>query len=120
VGSVTALGLLPIAVPLACITMLGLAALAFPRDAVPFGERLLGGALLTLATVAVGVRVLGAAGVLTAPVVLGAGVVVAANIAVAVCIRGLRVWPRRWPVSPSTLPVLGVATCGLATATLAA
>jgi hypothetical protein len=120
VGAVTALGLLPIAVPLACITMLGLGAIAFARDPVPFGEQLLGGALLTLATVAVGVRVLGAAGVLTAPVVVGAGVVVAANAVVAVHIRGLRAWPRRWPVSPATLPVLGVGAAAGVIATVAA
>jgi hypothetical protein len=120
VGSVTAWGLLPIAVPLACITVLGLGALIFPQDSVPAGERLLGGALVTLATTALGVRVLGAAGVLTAPMVLGAGVVVTASVVVAVRIRGLRAWPRRWPVSPSTLPVLGVAACALTIATLAA
>jgi hypothetical protein len=120
VGSLTAWGLLPVAVPLACITVLGLGALIFPRDTVPFGERLLGGALVTLATTAVWARLLGAAGVLTAPMVLGAGAVVAASVVVAVWIRGLRAWPRRWPVSPSTLPVLGVAACALAIATVAA
>ena len=95
-GSLTAWGLLPVAVPLACIAVLGLGALIFPRDTVPFGERLLGGALVALATTAVGARLLGAAGVLTAPMVLGAGAVVAASVVVAVRIRGLRPWPRRW------------------------
>jgi len=104
---VTAWGMLPIALPLSCIMMLGLGALAFPHDSVPFGERLLGGMLLTLATVAVGVRVLGAAGVLTTAVVIGAELIVTANVLVAVRIRGLKMWPRRWPVSLSTLPVLG-------------
>ena len=37
-GFVTAWGLLPIALPLSCVTMLGLGALAFPHDSVPFGE----------------------------------------------------------------------------------
>ena len=117
---VTAWGLLPIALPLSCITMLGLGALAFPHDSVPFGERLLGGMLLTLATVAVGVRVLGAAGVLTTAVVIGAELIVTANVLVAVRIRGLKMWPRRWPVSLSTLPVLGVAAFALGVVTLAA
>ena len=116
----TAWGLLPIALPLSCITMLGLGALAFPHDSVPFGERLLGGMLLTLATVAVGVRVLGAAGVLTTAVVIGADLIVTANVLVAVRIRGLKMWPRRWPVSLSTLPVLGVAAFALVVVTLAA
>ena len=116
----TAWGLLPIALPLSCITMLGLGALAFPHDSVPFGERLLGGMLLTLATVAVGVRVLGAAGVLTTAVVIGAELIVTANVLVAVRIRGLKMWPRRWPVSLSTLPVLGVAAFALVVVTLAA
>ena len=117
---VTAWGLLPIALPLSCIMMLGLGALAFPHDSVPFGERLLGGMLLTLATVAVGVRVLGAAGVLTTAVVIGADLIVTANVLVAVRIRGLKMWPRRWPVSLSTLPVLGVAAFALGVVTLAA
>ena len=116
----TAWGLLPIALPLSCIMMLGLGALAFPHDSVPFGERLLGGMLLTLATVAVGVRVLGAAGVLTTAVVIGAELIVTANVLVAVRIRGLKMWPRRWPVSLSTLPVLGVAAFALVVVTLAA
>jgi len=120
VGFVTAWGLLPIALPLSCVTMLGLGALAFPHDSVPFGERLLGGMLLTLATVAVGVRVLGAAGVLTTAVVIGAELIVTANVLVAVRIRGLKMWPRRWPVSLSTLPVLGVAAFALGVVTLAA
>jgi len=120
VDFVTAWGLLPIALPLSCITMLGLGALAFPHDSVPFGERLLGGMLLTLATVAVGVRVLGAAGVLTTAVVIGAELIVTANVLVAVRIRGLKMWPRRWPVSLSTLPVLGVAAFALVVVTLAA
>src|SRR6476619_7465432 len=100
--------------------MLGLGALAFPHDSVPFGERLLGGMLLTLATVAVGVRVLGAAGVLTTAVVIGAELIVTANVVVAVRIRGLKMWPRRWPVSLSTLPVLGVAAIAKVDVTLAA
>jgi len=112
--------MLPIALPLSCIMMLGLGALAFPHDSVPFGERLLGGMLLTLATVAVGVRVLGAAGVLTTAVVIGADLIVTANVLVAVRIRGLKMWPRRWPVSLSTLPVLGVAAFALGVVTLAA
>jgi len=112
--------MLPIALPLSCIMMLGLGALAFPHDSVPFGERLLGGMLLTLATVAVGVRVLGAAGVLTTAVVIGAGLIVTANVVVAVRSRGLKMWPRRWPVSLSTLPVLGVAAFALGVVTLAA
>ena len=116
----TAWGLLPIALPLSCITLLGLGALVFPHDSVPFGERLLGGMLLTLATVAVGVRVLGAAGVLTTAVVIGAELIVTANVLVAVRIRGLKMWPRRWPVSLSTLPVLGVAAFALVVVTLAA
>ena len=116
----TAWGMLPIALPLSCIMMLGLGALAFPHDSVPFGERLLGGMLLTLATVAVGVRVLGAAGVLTTAVVIGADLIVTANVLVAVRIRGLKMWPRRWPVSLSTLPVLGVAAFALGVVTLAA
>ena len=116
----TAWGMLPIALPLSCIMMLGLGALAFPHDSVPFGERLLGGMLLTLATVAVGVRVLGAAGVLTTAVVIGAELIVTANVLVAVRIRGLKMWPRRWPVSLSTLPVLGVAAFALVVVTLAA
>jgi len=120
VDFVTAWGLLPIALPLSCITMLGLGALAFPHDSVPFGERLLGGMLLTLATVVVGVRVLGAAGVLTTAVVIGAELIVTANVLVAVRIRGLKMWPRRWPVSLSTLPVLGVAAFALVVVTLAA
>jgi len=120
VDFVTAWGLLPIALPLSCIMMLGLGALAFPHDSVPFGERLLGGMLLTLATVAVGVRVLGAAGVLTTAVVIGADLIVTANVLVAVRIRGLKMWPRRWPVSLSTLPVLGVAAFALGVVTLAA
>jgi hypothetical protein len=117
---VTAWGLLPIALPLSCIMMLGLGALALPHDSVPFGERLLGGMLLTLATVAVGVRVLGAAGVLTTAVVIGAELIVTANVLVAVRIRGLKMWHRRWPVSLSTLPVLGVAAFALGVVTLAA
>jgi hypothetical protein len=117
---VTAWGLLPIALPLACITMLGLGALAFPDDTVPFGERLLGGMLLTLAAVAVGVRVLGAGGVLTTVMVIGAGLVVTANIVVAVRIRGLKLWPGRWRVSLSTLPVLGVAAYALVLVTVTA
>jgi hypothetical protein len=120
VDFVTAWGMLPIALPLSCIMMLGLGALAFPHDSVPFGERLLGGMLLTLATVAVGVRVLGAAGVLTTAVVIGADLIVTANVLVAVRIRGLKMWPRRWPVSLSTLPVLGVAAFALGVVTLAA
>jgi hypothetical protein len=76
--------------------------------------------LLTLATVAVGVRVLGAAGVLTTAVVIGAELIVTANVLVAVRIRGLKMWPRRWPVSLSTLPVLGVAAFALVVVTLAA
>src|SRR4029079_13754659 len=112
--------MLPIALPLSCIMMLGLGALAFPHDSVRFGERLLGGMLLTLATVAVGVRVLGAAGVLTTAVVIGADLIVTANVLVAVRIRGLKMWPRRWPVSLSTLPVLGVAAFALGVVTLAA
>ena len=116
----TAWGMLPIALPLSCIMMLGLGALAFPHDSVPFGERLLGGMLLTLATVAVGVRVLGAAGVLTTAVVIGADLIVTANVLVAVRIRGLKMWPRCWPVSLSTLPVLGVAAFALGVVTLAA
>ena len=116
----TAWGLLPVAVPLACITMLGLGALIFPHDSATGGERLLGGALLTLATVSVGVRLLGAAGVLTTAVVIGAAVSVAASVVVAVRIRGLSFWPRRMPVRPSTLPVLAVAAGAVAIATLAA
>jgi hypothetical protein len=120
VSFVTAWGLLPIALALACVTMLGLGALTLPHDSVPFGERLLGGMLLTLATVAVLVRVLGAAGVLTTAVVIGAGLIITANTVVAVRIRGLKTWPRCWPVSMSTLPVLVVAAGAVVIATLAA
>jgi hypothetical protein len=117
---VTGWGLLPVAVPLVCVTVLGLGALVFPRDTAFSSERLLGGALLTLATVAVGVRVLGAAGALTTSMLLGAGVVVTASVVVAVRIRGLTWLAWRWPVSAATLPLLLVAACGLAIATVAA
>jgi hypothetical protein len=46
--------------------------------------------------------------------------IVTANVVVAVRSRGLKMWPRRWPVSLSTLPVLGVAACALVVVTLAA
>jgi hypothetical protein len=117
---VTGWGLLPVAVPLVCVTVLGLGALVFPRHTAFSSERLLGGALLTLATAAVGVRVLGAAGALTTSMLLGAGVVVTASVVVAVRIRGLTWLAWRWPVSVATLPLLLVAACGLAIATAAA
>jgi hypothetical protein len=117
---VTGWGLLPVAVPLVCVTVLGLGALVFPRDTAFSSERLLGGALLTLATIAVGVRVLGAAAALTTSMLLGAGVVVTASVVVAVRIRGLTWLASRWPVSAATLPLLLVAACGLAIATVAA
>ena len=117
---VTAWGLLPIAVPLACITVLGVGALLFPHWGAPAGERLLGGATVTLAIVAVGVRLIGAAGVLSTAVVLGGCVAVAASVVVAVRIRGLSMWPRRLRVTADALPVLVVAACGLAIAMTAA
>ena len=96
---VTAWGLLPIAVLLACITVRGVGALPFPHGGAPAGERLLGGATVTLAIVAVGVRLIGAAGVLSTAVVLGGCVAVAASVVVAVRTRGLSMWPRRLRVT---------------------
>ena len=120
VRGVTGWGLLPVAVPLACVTALGLGALAFPCSTAPFGERLLAGALLVVATVAVGVRLLGAGGLLTMPMILGGCVVVAASTVVAVYIRGLRWLPYCRPTRAATLPLLIVTACGLAIATVTA
>lgn len=116
----TGWGLLPVAVPLACVTALGLGALAFPRSTAAFGEQLLAGALLVVATVAVAVRLLGAAGLLTMPMMLGGCVVVAVSTVVAVYIRGLRWLPHCRPTRAATLPLLIVTACGLAIATVTA
>ncbi len=111
----TVWGLLPVALPLALVTALGLGALAFRRAAAPVGERLLAGSALLVAVVAVGVRVLGAAGALSTPVMFASTVVVTATVLIAVHIQGLHLpWPRRWPVSAASAPVLVVAACGLA------
>lgn len=110
---------LPIAVASACVTAIGVGALLFPRKATD-GERLLGGALLTVAIVVVGVRTLGAMGALTTEVLFGAGVLLCATVVAAVYIRGLS-WVRvRLPANAETAPVLLVAACGLAIAATAA
>ncbi len=110
----------PIAVALVCVTAIGFGALLFPSTGVAAGQRLLGGALLTVCTVVIGVRILGAAGALRAPVLLGAAVVLCATVVAAVYIRGLS-WGRvRLPATVDTVPVLLVAAGGLALATTAA
>ncbi|BBX01764.1 hypothetical protein BST36_06270 [Mycolicibacterium moriokaense] len=115
----TVWAVLSIAVLSGAVTTIGFGALLFPSKA-SAGERLLGGALLTVGAVVVGVRVLGAIGALSTTVVLGAGVVVSATVVAAVYIRGLP-WLRvRPPVSVETVPVLLVAGGGLAIATMAA
>ena len=84
-------------------------------------ERLLAGALLTVAVVAIVVRLLGAVGLLTTPVLVGVLVAAAIGATIVLRVRGMS-WRLRWRrgVSLETLPLLAVATAAIALAIAAA
>ena len=84
-------------------------------------ERLLAGALLTVAVVAIVVRLLGAVGLLTTPVLVGVLVAAAIGATIVLRARGMS-WllPWRRGVSLETLPLLAVATAAIALAIAAA
>jgi len=122
-------GLLPLALPLVGLTIVGIGTLVLPparedtpveRDGGGF-ERLLAGAVLTVALVVIDVRLLGAVGLLTTPMLFGSLVVVALVVVVAVRVRGLSWWVP-WPqaVSLETVPLLIVVAGALGIAIAAA
>ena len=84
-------------------------------------ERLLAGALLIVAVVAIVVRLLGALGLLTTPVLVGVLVAAAIGATIVLRVRGMS-WRLRWRrgVSLETLPLLAVATAAIALAIAAA
>ena len=84
-------------------------------------ERLLAGALLTVAVVAIVVRLVGEVGLLTTPVLVGVLVAAAIGATIVLRARGLS-WrlPWRRGVSLETLPLLAVATAAIALAIAAA
>ncbi|MBV8927914.1 MAG: hypothetical protein JO152_02150, partial [Mycobacteriaceae bacterium] len=110
-------GLLPLALPLAWLTVRGTGALVLPR-ACAF-ESVLAGGVLTLALVIVGVRVLGSVGLLNTWVLLGSLMVV--TLLVSVAARGAA-WrlPLRRAVSGPTVAVLLVVVAGVAIVIVAA
>jgi hypothetical protein len=84
-------------------------------------ERLLAGALLIVAVIAIVVRLLGALGLLTTPVLVGVLVAAAIGATIVLRVRGMS-WRLRWRrgVSLETLPLLAVATAAIALAIAAA
>lgn len=126
-------GLLPVAVPLVWLSVLGIGLLVYPRPAPratgetspadgasdPEGttviERLLAGAIVTLALIAVGVRVLGALGLLRTSVLFGLLVAGAATTTWSVRKRGQSLkLPWREAVSRETVPLGAVVVATLA------